>query len=301
MGGDTLQFEIRDQRFWECVDEGSKLETLADGFGFTEGPIWHPAGGWLLWSDIQESRQYIWSAAQGVNVFRVPSNQANGNCFDAQGRVVSCEHASSRLVRHDHGGKLVSALATHFEGKELNSPNDVVCDNAGRIWFTDPSFGRIRENLGILRQQELDFQGVFRLDPDGSLHAVIRDFQQPNGLCFSRDGARLFVNDSWAGHIRVFNVALDGGVSGGAVWADITGDGDGVPDGMKCTHDGKILCNGPAGVHILSPDGNTLGVIRTPEKSTNFCFGGENLSVLFITASTSIYRVQTRMTGLAMI
>ncbi|UWR38417.1 SMP-30/gluconolactonase/LRE family protein [Sulfitobacter sp. W074] len=296
-----MQFETRDPDFWNYFDEGARLEKIADGFGFTEGPIWHPAEGWLLFSDIQESRQYIWTEDSGHRVFRMPSNQANGNFFDAEGRVISCEHATSQVVRLDHHGKRVAPLATHFEGQQLNSPNDIVCDAAGRIWFTDPSFGRIRENLGILRDQELGFQGVFRLDPDGQLHAMMKDFQQPNGLCFSADGTRLFINDSWAGHIRVFDMAADGSLSDGKVWAEITGDGDGVPDGMKCTQGDMLLCNGPSGVHLLSPSGGTLGVIKVPEKSTNFCFGGSDLSMLYITASTSVYRIPTRMTGLAMI
>ena len=296
-----MQFEIRDEAFFECFDKTARLETIADGFGFTEGPIWHPGDAWLIFSDIRESCQYIWTEGQGHRIFRTPSNQANGNFFDARGRVISCEHASSQVVCIDHGGKRVLPIATHFDGKQLNSPNDIVRDAAGRIWFTDPSFGRIREDLGLLRSQELDFQGVFRLDPDGRLHAVIMDFRQPNGLCFSADGTRLFVNDSWGGHIRVFDMGQDGSVTGGAVWAGITGDGEGVPDGMKCTADEKILCNGPGGVHVLSATGRTLGVVKTPEKSTNFCFGGADLSMLYITASTSVYRIPTRMTGLAMI
>ena len=233
--------------------------------------------------------------------FRIPSNQANGNCFDREGRVVTCEHASAQLVVHDHGGKRVTVLASHFEGRELNSPNDVVCDDAGRLWFTDPSFGRIREDLGILRPQALPFQAVFRLDPDGRLTAVATDFQQPNGLCLSRDGRRLFVNDSWAGTIRVFEIAGDGTLTGGAVWATISGTGEGVPDGMKTDLSGRIFCNGPGGVHVFSPEAVHLGVIATPEKSTNFCFGGPDRRTLFITACTSVYAIDTLTEGAPMI
>lgn len=296
-----MQFEVRTSAFHDLVDPGAALEKIAGDFGFTEGPIWHPVENWLVFSDIQESHQYKWSEAAGLSVFRRPSNQANGNCFDKDGNIITCEHASSHLVRHDHGGKRVRAIATQYEGKELNSPNDVICDAHGRIWFTDPSFGRIREDLGILREQELGFQAVFRLDPDGELHAVSTDFQQPNGLCFSPNEARLFVNDSWGGHIRAFDVSNAGALSGGGVWAEITGEGDGVPDGMKCTDDGHVLCNGPGGVHVLNPEGETLGVILTPEKSTNFCFGGPGSGTLYITASTSVYRIQTRLSGLSMI
>lgn len=295
-----MSFEVHSPTFHSIIAEDATLERVAGGFGFAEGPIWHPTEHWLAFSDIQESRQYRWSEANGISLLRAPSNQANGNFFDRNGRIVSCEHASSQMVRHEHNGKLVRPIATHFQGRQLNSPNDVVVDSHNRIWFTDPSFGRIRENLGILREQELDVQGVFRIDPDGSLHLVASDFQQPNGLCFSVDEKRLFINDSWGPTIRVFDVGDDGSLSGGEIWATVTGDGDGVPDGMKTDADGRIFCNGPGGVHIFSAEAHCLGVIRTPEKSTNFCFGGDGFATLFITASTSVYRIRTQTRGLAM-
>ncbi len=295
-----MPFDIRSDAFTAAIPADSKLEEIAGNFGFTEGPIWHPSEHWLMFSDIQESHQYKWSEGEGLRVFRTPSNQANGNFFDRAGRVISCEHAASQLVRHEHDGKLVVPLATHYAGKELNSPNDVICDSKGRIWFTDPSFGRIREDLGILRDQELPYQGVFRLDPDGTLALVADDFQQPNGLCLSADESRLFVNDSWGGHIRVMDVAEDGRLTDARVWADVTGEGEGVPDGMKTTTEGHILCNGPGGVHLFDADATCLGVILTPQKSTNFCFGGPAFRTLFITASTSVYRIETALTGLAM-
>ena len=294
-----MTLEIRDRRLLDLVAEDAALERLATGFGFTEGPIWHPTEDYLIFSDIQESRQYRWSEADGVSLFRAPSNQANGNAFDRTGRVVSCEHASSHLVRHEHGGKLVRPIATRYQGKPLNSPNDVVVDRHGRIWFTDPSFGRIRPDLGILREQELAFQGVFRLDPDGSLTLVADDFEQPNGLCFDPGENRLFVNDSWGPTIRVFDVTAGGLLTGGTVWATVTGEGEGVPDGMKVDAAGNLFCNGPGGVHVFTADAVCLGVIRTPEKSTNFTFTGPGLSRLVITASTSVYRIQTRTGGLA--
>ena len=279
------------------IAEGETLLKLTGGFTFTEGPIWDPDTDTLFFSDIAESRQY--SLRDGtLKSLRHPSNQANGNCFDLEGRVVSCEHASSQLVVHDHGGKRVRVLASHFDGKELNSPNDVVCDSKGRLWFTDPSFGRLRKDLGILREQELDFQGVFRLDPDGRLTVVVSDFKQPHGLCFSNDEAQLFINDSWGPHVRVFDVAENGSLSGGKVWAEITGEGEGVPDGMKVDLEGRLYCNGPGGVHVYSPDAKKLGVIQTPEKSTNFCFSTDGRP--FITACTSVYVIQTNARAASM-
>ena len=284
--------------------EGATLRQLASGFTFTEGPIWHPDEHWLVFSDIAESIQYRWSAVDGVTMFRRPSNQANGNAFDRDGRIITCEHASSHLVMHDHGGKRVRVLASHFHGKELNSPNDVIGDSQGRIWFTDPSFGRNREDLGLLREQEQSVQGVYRLDPDGTLARVVDDFQQPNGLCLSNDETQLFINDSWGPTIRRFDVAADGSLTGGEVWATISGEGPGVPDGMKIDREGRIFCNGPGGVHVLGADAAYLGRIAMPEKSTNFCFGGPADApgqTLFITASTSLYAIDTLTSAKPMI
>ena len=279
----------------------AKLERVETGFTFTEGPIWHPTEHWLMFSDIAESTQFKWSETQGLEVFRKPTNQANGNCFDQQGRVITCEHASSQVTRHDHNGKLISVLASHYQGKELNSPNDVVCDDQGRIWFTDPSFGRTQEPLGILRDQELDFQAVLRLDPDGALTAVVDDFVQPNGLCLSLDQSQLYVNDSRDPCIRKFDINDDGSLTNDQRFCEIGKDGSFVPDGMKIADNGFIICNGWHGILIINPAGEIVGTIDFAEKSTNFCFGGPNRDWLYITASTSLYRIKTQTTGASMI
>ena len=294
-------FEIRHPDFHSVIGEDAQLDVVADGFTFTEGPIWHPDDHYLIFSDVAESCQYRWSETDGLAVFRKPSNQANGNCFDPDGRVVSCEHASSELVRHEHGGKLVSAIARQFERHELNSPNDVVSDGAGNIYFTDPAFGRTREDLGILRDQELPFQGVYRLSPQGELSLLVKDLQQPNGLCLSLDETQLYVNDSWGPTIHRYQLTKDGTVEGGTLWATVTGDGAWVPDGMKLDLNGHLFCNGPGGVHIFNSDAECLGVILLPEKSTNFCFGSADRTQLFITASTRVYRIETKTKGPEMI
>ena len=298
------KFEIRNERFFDVIDESAQLEVVADGFVFTEGPIWHPQEHWLVFSDIVSSIQYRWSQGEGVTVFRRPSNMSNGNFFDREGRIVSCEHATSRLVRHDHDGRVVTTLASHHNGKALNSPNDVVVDSKGRIWFTDPSFGRIRDDVGIPRPCELDFQGVYRLDTDGRLDCVVGDFKQPNGLCLSRDETVLFVNDSADPCIRRFDIDEDGALSGDAIWARVEGEQEGrkwVPDGMKVANTDHIFCNGPNGVHLFDPEGNCLGVINFPEKSTNFCFGGPGRNRLFVTASSRLYSIETKIDGPGMI
>ena len=302
------KFEIRDEAFFDIIDRDAKLDVIAGGFGFTEGPIWHPDEHWLMFSDIIGSRQYRWSEKDGLSDFRRPTNQTNGNCFDREGRVISCEHASSVLTRHDHDGKLIRVLASHFEGKEFNSPNDVVVDRKGRIFFTDPPFGRMREELGILREQELDFCGVYRLDPDGTLDCLVRDFEAPNGLCLSLDETKLYVNDSWDPCIRVFDINADGTLANDTIWARVEGEVTDpktgtkwVPDGMKFSIDGTLWCNGPGGVHLFNKDAKCPGVILIPEKSANFCFGGPKRDQLFVTASTRVYRIDTKTSGPSMI
>jgi len=296
-----MVFEIRHPDLRSLFPDDAKLDPIAGDFTFTEGPIWNPTNHFLIFSDIAESKQYRWDLTNGLQIFRQPSNQANGNAFDRAGQVLSCEHASSQVIRIDHGGKRVTPIATHYQAKALNSPNDIICDSQGRIWFTDPAYGRTRADLGDIRDQELGFQGVYRIDPDGSLHLVVDDFDQPNGLCMSQDETRLFINDSPRGHIRVFDVSAEGSLTGGDVWAELTGESPWVPDGMKTTTSNHILCNGPGGVHVFDKDATCLGVILLPEKSTNFCFGGRGLQSLFITASTHVYRIETLMTGLPMI
>ena len=238
-----------------------------------------------------------WDAASGATVFRQPSHKANGNTLDGQGRILTCEHATSRVVRQEPDGRL-TVLASHYAGVELNSPNDIVVKRDGAIYFTDPNFGRRPTRHGVPRAQQLGFQAVFRLDPEtGALVAVADDFEQPNGLCFSLDETRLFVNDSPRGHIRVFDVLADGSLRGGEVWAELRGSGPGVPDGMKLDAAGNLYCAGPGGIHIFDAGATCLGVIRMSEQAANFCWGGDDLRDLFIGASTTLWRVRVQAPG----
>jgi gluconolactonase len=225
---------------------------------------------------------------------------ANGNTYDNQGRILSCEHASSRVVRTDVTGGGYEVLASHYAGKELNSPNDIVVKSDGSIYFTDPPFGRIVP-FGTARAQDLDFQGVYRLQPEtGMLTLLVDDFVGPNGLCFSLDEEQLFVNDSMQGHIRVFDVQAYGTLVNGRVWAEVKGEGSGVPDGMKVDSAGNLFSCGPGGIYVFDAAANCLGIIKPPEGCANFAWGDDDLCSLYITAVTSVYRVRVNVPGRAL-
>jgi gluconolactonase len=281
----------------ELVPADSPLERIADGFLFTEGPVWHPTEGHLTFSDIPASTIYRWDAQTGLRVWKAGTGKANGNAYDSSGRLISCEHATSRVVRHEHDGSL-TVLADTFEGKELNSPNDVIVDRDGAVYFTDPVYGRTNPVVGVLREPELDVRGVYRVVPGEQPELLITDCKGPNGLCFSVDERRLFVNDSDLGVIRCFG--WDGvSLSGGDVWAAPAGPGPGAVDGMKVDSLGNLYCTGPGGVFVYAPNGELLGVIEVPELVGNFVWGGDDLRTLFLCASTSLYACRTTVPGIA--
>jgi gluconolactonase len=287
--------EQRDPRMAGVVAEDAKFEQLGSGFRFTEGPVWHREGRFLLFSDMPGDVMRRWSATDGITTFRQPCNKSNGMAYDRQGRLLVCEHATSRVTRTEADGAS-TVLASHWQGKELNSPNDIVCKSDGAIYFSDPTYGRM-DVFGLKRDLVLGFRGVYRIATDGTLALLADDFAQPNGLCFSLDEKRLFVNDTDRKHIRVFDVAADGTLKGGAVWAEVNGEGKGAPDGMKIDASGNVYCCGPGGIHVFAPDATPLGVIRTPEQVANFCFGEDDGRSLFVTASTSLYRIKLKMAG----
>jgi gluconolactonase len=292
----VVQVEVRDSRFWQVIGTGTRLEQVTTGFQFLEGPAWHPHGGYLVFSDIVGDCLYRWSRAEGVTVFRKPSHMANGNTFDRQGRLLTCEHATSRVTCTYPDGR-IEVLASHYNDKELNSPNDIVVRSDRSIYFTDPNSGR-GPRFGIAREQELPFQGVYRLGPDNDrLTLLMDDFSKPNGLCFSPDEKLLFVNDTDRRHIRVFDVQPDGTVTGGRVWAILTRDGEGVADGMKVDAEGNLYCCGPGGIHLFDCDANYLGVIQMPEHTTNLAWGDGDLRSLYITALAGLYRIRTVIPG----
>ena len=232
--------EIHDDRFNAVVNADAELERMADGFKFIEGPIWHPVAHHLIFSDIIGNAMYRWQEGEGVRSFRKPSHMANGNTYDAHGRILTCEHATSRVTRTGLDGE-TEVLASHYNEKELNSPNDIVVRSDGQIFFTDPNSGR-GPIYGVEREQELEFQGVYRLDPDNrSLTLLVDDFDKPNGLCLSLDEKKLFINDTVRQHIRIFDLTIEGYLENGRLWAELTGDEVGVADGMKMDSAGRLL------------------------------------------------------------
>jgi len=292
-----MSLDIRDARIRELTGSEVKVERLAEGIGFGEGPVWDRAGARLIFSDMKQDHMRSWREGAGLATFRRPSNKANGNTYDRQGRLLSCEHATSRVVRQEKGGTM-TVIASHYGDKELNSPNDIVVKSDGAVYFSDPTYGRIREEVGVVRPLQLSFRGFYRVAGDGAPTQLLADdFEQPNGLCFALDEKQLFVNDTIRGHIRVFDVLANGTVTGGRVWAELTGEGEGRPDGMKFDGAGNLYCTGPGGVHILDAQARCLGVIRTPERVTNIAWGDADLKSLYLTGITALYRVRVKVPG----
>ena len=262
-------------------------EQIRGDFQFLEGPVWVPARNELLFSDIPASRVYRYSpATNAFSVFREPSGQANGNALDPQGRLVTCEHENRRVSRTEPGGTII-ALATHYEGKRLNSPNDVVCRSDGSVYFSDPPYG-VKAEL-----RELDFQGVFRIGaPGGRALALAKDFAKPNGLAFSPDEKVLYIADTELGHIRAFDVNADGTIANSRVFCQVE-----RPDGFRVDTEGSLYIAAIRSVEIFDRTGKKRGEITLPERPANVAFGGPDRQTLYICARTSLYRVRVNVPG----
>ena len=297
-------YEIHDKRFRHLVVASARLEELYSGCRWAEGPVWFSDLNCLIWSDIPNQRMLRWVPDGGVSVFRSPSNFVNGNTRDRQGRLISCEHGGRRVVRTEIDGSL-TVLADQYQGKKLNSPNDVVVRSDGSIWFTDPTYGIISDYEGYLAEPEQQSHNVYRLDPaTGELDAVVTDFGQPNGLAFSADETMLYVAESASSHdlqaprhIRVFDVADGKRLENGRVFCDID---NGLPDGFRVDVAGNIWTSAGDGVHCFSPEGKLLGKILVPQTVANLTFGGPRKNRLFITATTSLYSVYVATNGAAL-
>lgn len=295
-------YEIHDERFRQMIVPSADLDELYTGCRWAEGPVWFNDHGCLLWSDIPNQRILRWVAEGGVSVYRAPSNFANGNTRDREGRLITCEHGGRSVTRTEVDGS-ITILADSFNGKKLNAPNDVIVRSDGTIWFTDPTYGILADYEGYKAEPEQPTRNVYRLDPaSGELTAVITDFQQPNGLAFSPDEKKLFVADSAYSHaddaprhIRAFSLSADArSVSGGDVFCTID---NGLPDGFRFDTTGNLWTSAGDGVHCFSPDGSLLGKIKIPQTVANVTFGGPRRNRLFITASKSLYAVYLTVTG----
>ncbi len=284
--------------FEDLVDVYAPVAQIATGFTFTEGPIWHPRDHYLLFSDMPGDVRRRWDARGGVREVVRPSNKCNGMTYDGQLNLIVCEHATSSLVRERADGRR-ETLATHYDGRELNSPNDVCVRSDGAIYFSDPWYGRMPV-YGVERARQLGFQGVYRVAPGGGSPELLVErnlFEQPNGLCFSPDERLLYVNDTVGALIRVFEVAPDGRLDAGRVFAsNIRSELEqGVPDGMKCDAQGNVWVTGPGGIRVYAPDGDLLGTVRIPELAANLAWGGPDFRTLYVTATHSVYAVETKV------
>src|SRR3954454_5739694 len=276
--------------------EAGDPEQIATGFGFTEGPVWHPDG-YLIFSDIPASRTYKWMPDSTVTILREPSGFANGLTLDRERRLIACEHGGRRVSRIAADGTVVT-LADSYGGKRLNSPNDVVVKSDGTIYFTDPPYGLTPPYGPSVQEREQPCNGLYRITPDGALELLIDDFDQPNGLAFSADESLLYVDDSPRRHVRIFDVRPDGTLANSRIFADMDHPQPGSPDGMKLDVEGHLYVPGATGVWVFEPDGTCLGVIVTPERPANCAWGDANRQTLYITARTSLYRVRTTVPGL---
>jgi gluconolactonase len=268
------------------------VEQLATGFVFVEGPVWHRGGYWLF-SDIPSDRINKITPEGDVESYREPSGNSNGLTIDRAGRLVACEHGNRRVSVAADGGA-VETLAESYEGKRLNSPNDVVVHSSGAVYFTDPPYGIQPEEM------EQAHAGVYRVGPGGEVQLLVEDFEKPNGLAFSPDESVLFIDDSHHQHIRAFDVLADGSLQNGRIFADLAHDGDGVPDGMKVDEEGNIYVTNSLGIWTFSASGDFRGLLSVPEVPAN-CAWGEDGQTLFITARTSVYRIRMRVPGVSVV
>ena len=298
----TETFQILDERFERLFSPTAHLHRLYTGCHWAEGPAYFPAGRYLVWSDIPNNRMLRYDECNNeVSVFRQPSRHSNGNTVDRQGRLVSCEHSGRQVSRTEHDGGITS-IADRYQGKRLNSPNDVVVKSDGSIWFTDPTYGIDSDYEGDRAESEIGASYVYRADAqNGEIRVMADDFHKPNGLAFSPDEKKLYIADTGRSHgrdlpahIRVFDVRDDGTLSGGRVFADAT---SGLFDGFRIDTAGRLWSSSAEGVHCFDPDGTLIGKLLVPEVVSNVCFGGLKRNRLFICGTTSLYSMHLHVNG----
>ena len=295
-----MAHEALDPDFRQLIDEHAPVRQAGSGFIFTEGPIWHPIDHYLLFSDMPGDVRRRLDRA-GVREVLRPSHKGNGMTYDAQLNLLVCEHSTSSVARFSPDGRR-EVLCSHYEGRELNSPNDICVKSDGSIWFTDPWYGRM-PNFGVERPRQLGWQGVFRLPPGhrpGDEPELALDrylFTMPNGLCFSPDERLLYVNDTEQANIRVFDVEGSGKLANGRIFASSIRDSlkPGVPDGMKCDASGNVWVTAPGGLWVYAPTGKLIGKVTIPELAANLHWGGDDWRTLYVCATTSVYAIPVRI------
>ncbi len=286
----TFELQSISPKFWDLFDRNAKLQTVATGFGFTEGPIWDPAG--FLYVSDETLNKIFRVSPDGKKQEVISLGDPDGNTFDRQHRLIDCASVLRAIIAMTPDGKY-TILADRYEGKKLNSPNDVIVGPDGALYFTDPTL-----DLVAGEKQEIPFQGVYRLDEKGIVHLLTKDLTQPNGLAFSPDGKRFYVDDSQQRNIRVYDVAADGSLTNGRIFGEEPGaKHDGVPDGIKVDKDGNLFVTGPKGIWVWDAKGNHLGTIAMPEQPANLTWGDKDYRTLYITAATSLYKLETKATG----
>jgi gluconolactonase len=289
---DHRDFELQSisPNFWDLIDHNAKLETVASGFGFTEGPMWDAAG--FLYVSDETINKIFRVDADGKKTEVIALGDPDGNTFDRQHRLIDCASVLRAIIEVTPDGKY-KILADHFEGKKLNSPNDVIVGPDGALYFTDPTL-----DLVAGEKQEIPFQGVYRLDDKGNLRLLTKDLTQPNGLAFSPDGKHFYVDDDDKRNIRLYDVASDGSLTNGRIFGEEPGGKhDSVPDGIKVDKEGNLFVTGPKGIWVWDATGNHLGTIVMPEQPANLTWGDKDYKTLYITATTSVYRLKMKTQG----
>ncbi|MGC2721966.1 MAG: SMP-30/gluconolactonase/LRE family protein [Candidatus Acidiferrales bacterium] len=276
--------------FWNLIAKDAKLEKYATGFGFTEGPMWDPSG--FVYVSDEEKNKIFRAYPDGHIEELISLGDPDGNTFDQKHRLIDTASVLRAIIEVSPDGKY-KVLADQYDGKKLNTPNDVIVGPDGALYFTDPTLDFVESE-----KSDLGFQGVYRLDANGKLTLLTKDVQQPNGLAFSPDGKKFYVDDDDQKNIRVYDVAADMSLSNGRVFGSELGEkGDGVPDGMKLDVNGNIFVTGPKGIWVWTPDGKHIGTIVMPEQPANLTWGDADYGTLYITATTSVYKLRTMTHG----
>ena len=277
--------------FWTLLDRDAKLTTVATGFGFTEGPVWDPVG-FLYLSDEEINKIFRVFVADGRKEEVISLGDPDGNTYDRERHLLDCASVLRAIIQVEPDGKY-KILADRYQGKRFNGPNDVIIGPDGMIYFTDPTLDLVKGE-----RQEIPFQGVYRLDSNRKVRLLTNDLTQPNGLAFSPDGKSFYVDDSKQRNIRVYEVGPDGSLTNGRIFGEEPGGkGDGVPDGMKVDRNGNLYVTGPRGIWVWDPQGHHLGTIAMPEQPANLAWGDADYGTLYITATTSVYRLKTKAQG----